>query len=167
MSRACVPALVLLLASGCTIQREEAPDAALRRGCQYLWSQQGQDGGWHSRTYGLLKSGQSHTGFVLNALLQVPRQTCQPPGGGLDRALTFLERNTNAEGAVGKMDPLLYDYPTYATALAVQALRRAGQSVDPMVRWLRSQQFTEDHGWKPKDPPYGAWGMGGEQRVAP
>ena len=167
MPRACVPALVLLLASACTIQQEEAPDAALRRGCQYLWSQQGQDGGWHSRTYGLLKSGQSLTGFVLNALLQVPPQTCQPPAGALDRALAFLDRNTNAEGAVGKMDALLYDYPNYATALAVQALRRAGRSGGALVAWLRTQQFTEEHGWQLGDAAYGAWGMGGEPRIAP
>src|SRR5882724_2206235 len=167
MSRACVPALVLLLASACTFQQEEAPDAALRRGCQYLWSQQDQDGGWHSRTYGLLKSGQSLTGFVLNALLHVPPQTCQPPAGALDRALAFLDRNTNAEGAVGKMDPLLYDYPNYATALAVQALRRAGRSGDALVAWLRTQQFTEEHGWQHGDAAYGAWGMGGEPRIAP
>src|SRR5207302_269057 len=103
MPRACVPALVLLLASACTFQQEEAPDAALRRGCQYLWSQQGQDGGWHSRTYGLLKSGQSLTGCVLKAL----------------------------------------------------------------VAWLRTQQFTEEHGWQRGDAAYGAWGMGGEPRIAP
>jgi len=55
----------------------------------------------------------------------------------------------------------------YATALAVLALRRAGQPVDPMVAWLRTQQFTEEHGWKPGDAPYGAWGMGGDPRIAP
>src|SRR5437773_8875679 len=119
MSRACVPALVLLLASACTIQQEETPDAALRRGCQYLWSQQGEDGGWHSRTYGLLRSGQSLTPFVLNTLLRVPVGTCQSPSGAVDRALGFIRRNTNPEGAVGKMDPTLYDYPNYSTALAV------------------------------------------------
>src|SRR5439155_2015842 len=148
MPRACVPALVLLLASACTFQREEAPDAALRRGCQYLWSQQGQDGGWHSRTYGLLKSGQSLSGFVLNALLQVPPHTCQAPAGAVDRAILFLQRNTNAEGAVGMVDPLLYDYANYATALAVQALRRAGRTAGAQVNWLRTQQFSEAHGWK-------------------
>src|SRR5437773_9186926 len=105
MPRACVPVLILLATAGCTLQQEEAPDAVLRRGCQYLWSQQGEDGGWHSRTYGLLKSGQSLSGFVLNALLQVPPQTCEAPARGLDRALSFLQRNTNDEGAVGKMDP--------------------------------------------------------------
>ena len=130
-------ALLLLILSGCAMQPERSPDAALRRGCGYLWSQQAEDGGWHSRTYGLLKSGQSLSGFILDSLLQVPEQTCKPPAGGKDRAVAFLARNTDSEGAVGKMDPLLYDYPNYATALAVQALRRVGQSVDPMTRWSR------------------------------
>jgi len=34
---------------------------AVRSGVHYLWRQQGADGGWHSRTYGLLRSGQSLT----------------------------------------------------------------------------------------------------------
>src|SRR6266478_7484783 len=159
--------LLFLLFSGCAKQPVRSQNAALRRGCQFLWSQQGEDGGWHSRTYGLLKSGQSLSGFVLNALLQVPPQTCEAPAGGLERALGFLHRNTNAEGAVGKMDPLLYDYPNYATALAVQALRRAGRSGGALGAWLRTQQFTEEHGWQLGDAAYGAWGMGGEPRIAP
>src|SRR5262249_4020768 len=89
------------------------------------------------------------------------------PPGGVDRAIAFLKRHTNAEGAVGKVDPLLYDYPSYATALAVQALRRSGQPVYRMVAWLLTQQFTEEHGWKRDDPAYGAWGMGGDPRTAP
>src|ERR1700747_2442142 len=137
MPRACVPALILLVTSGCTLQQEEAPDSALRRGCQYLWSQQGEDGGWHSRTYGLLKSGQSLSGFVLNALLQVSQQACQAPAGGIDRAPAFIPRNTDAGGPVGKMDPRLYNYPNYSTALAVKALRRAGRTAGAQVAWLR------------------------------
>src|SRR3989442_1809679 len=167
MARARFPALLFLLASVCAIRQHQDADTALRRGCQYLWSQQAEDGGWHSRTYGLLKSGQSLTGFILNALLQIPEQSCERPTGGVDRAIAFLKRNTNSEGAIGKMDPLLYDYPNYATALAVQALRRAGQPVDRMVAWLRTQQFTEEHGWKREDAAYGAWGMGGEPRNGP
>jgi hypothetical protein len=36
-----------------------------------------------------------------------------------------------------------------------------------MAAWLRTQQLSEDHGWKRDDPGYGAWGMGGESRIAP
>jgi Prenyltransferase and squalene oxidase repeat len=155
-------ALALLLTSACARRQDE--DSALRRACRYLWKQQSDDGGWHSRTYGLLKSGQSLTPFVLNALLQAPYER---PTGGVDRAIGFLKRNTNAEGAIGKMDPLLYDYPNYATALGVQALRRARQPVAPLIAWLRTQQFTEEHGWQRYDAAYGAWGIGGEPRIAP
>lgn len=154
-------ALAFLFTSAC--RRAQTPDAALRRGCQYLWRQQSDDGGWHSRTYGLLKSGQSLTPFVLNALL-----LCRSTSGHVDRAIGFLRRNTNGEGAVGKMDPLLYDYPNYASALSLLALRRSGgQSLESRVAWLRTQQFTEEHGWNRRDAPYGAWGIGGEPRVAP
>jgi hypothetical protein len=119
-----------------------------------------------------MKSGQSLTPFVLNALLQVPESSCRPPAGAVDRAIGFLKRNTNGEGAIGKVDPLLYDYPNYATALAVQAIRRAArpdwrEMVGPMTAWLRTQQLSEEHGWKAADAGYGAWGMGGEPRVAP
>jgi hypothetical protein len=36
-----------------------------------------------------------------------------------------------------------------------------------MVDYLRRQQFTEQNGWTRNDPPYGAWGMGGEVRTPP
>src|SRR5215470_12542242 len=118
--RYCALALAALLAPACVLRHDPPGEHALRNACEYLWSQQSSDGGWHSRTYGLLKSGQSLTGFILDALLQVPEQTCKPPAGAKDRAVEFLKHNTNSEGAVGKMDPLLYDYPNYATALAAQ-----------------------------------------------
>jgi hypothetical protein len=36
-----------------------------------------------------------------------------------------------------------------------------------MVEYLRKQQFTEQNGWDPETPPYGAWGMGGGRRTPP
>ncbi len=161
--------VVLFALSGCTVRADRAADSVLERGCRYLWSQQALDGGWHSQTYGLLKSGQSLTPFVLASLLQA---RCRPPEGAVDRALAFLKHNTNAEGAIGKMDPLLYDYPNYATALSILAIRAASkpdwrETVAPMTAWLKTQQLSEDHGWRREDPGYGGWGMGGEPRAAP
>ncbi|MBI1789709.1 MAG: terpene cyclase/mutase family protein [Acidobacteria bacterium] len=148
--------VALPLAAACPAARERA--------ARYLWSRQAEDGGWHSGVYGLLKAGESLTGFVLDALLQVPGGA---PPGGVDRALDFLRRHTNAEGAVGLTDPALADYPSYATACAVLALSRARRDTGPMVIWLRTQKIGEEGGWGPSDPPYGAWGMGGARRVAP
>ena len=136
----------------------------LRKAAQYLWSRQAEDGGWHSQAYGLLRSGQSLTPFVLDALLDTPGQ----PAGAVDRAIAFIKKNTNAEGALGVMDSAAVDYPNYATGLAVRALVRAKSAGwQTMVAYLRAQQFSEAGGWRRADPCYGAWGMGGVRLKAP
>src|SRR5690242_2140984 len=159
---------LLLAQAGCLHHRQPA----LARAAEYLWSQQSADGGWHSHTYGLLRSGQSLTGFVLEALLEVPRDVYPLPAEKVDRALASIRRNMTPDGAVGMMDPSIPDYPNYSTALAVNALCRARRPgwerlIEPMLRYLRAQQFTEQNGWRPEDPAYGAWGMGGVPRTPP
>ncbi len=162
-------ALAALLGAGCA-RRPQQP--ALARAAEYLWKQQANDGGWPSHTYGLLRSGQSLTPFVLEALLQVPESVYPLPVQKVDRALLFIQKNTRADGALGMMDPSLPDYPNYATGLAVSAIcraRRPGwqQQLAPMFAYLRRMQFTESTGWKQSDPPYGAWGMGGIDHPPP
>jgi hypothetical protein len=144
----------------------------LRRAAEYLWSQQANDGGWHSHTYGLLRSGQALTPFVLDALLQVEDDVYPLPQAKVDRALTFLRTNTQPSGVLGMADPGIPDYPNYATALAVSAICRARRpgwemQIQPMVAYLRAQQFTGPNGWKSEDAAYGAWGMGGGRRTPP
>ena len=161
-------ALLVLTEAGCSVTR---PQPAVVRAAEYLWSQQSEDGGWHSHTYGLLRSGQSLTPFVLEALAEIPDDVYRRPSGKVDRAIAFLQRNTQS-GAIGMMDPEISDYPNYATALAVSALshmRRPGwqNQIQPMVEYLRKQQFTEQNGWRREDPAYGAWGMGGIPRTPP
>ncbi|MEO7651149.1 MAG: prenyltransferase/squalene oxidase repeat-containing protein, partial [Bryobacteraceae bacterium] len=41
------------------------------------------------------------------------------------------------------------------------------RTIEPMLQYLRSQQFTEAHGWKREDAAYGAWGMGGVELTPP
>lgn len=91
----------------------------LSRTARWLWAQQSDDGGWHSTTYGLLRSGQSLTPFVLDALLSVPHEAA-----GVDKAFEFLKRNTNADGSLGLADSAGPDYPNYATGLAVRVAAR-------------------------------------------
>jgi prenyltransferase beta subunit len=149
-----------LVAAGCG----RGQPSAIERAARFLWNQQSEDGGWHSRTYGLLRSGQSLTGFVLDSLLRAPDLA---PKGGVNRALAFLDRHTDPEGAIGRKDPALADYPNYGTACAGMAFARAKRDPSRLIAWLRTQQFSEQTGWKPADPAFGAWGMGGSQRVAP
>jgi hypothetical protein len=149
--------------TGCSAWRG---NASLRKSAQYLWAQQSGDGGFHSTTYGLLRSGQALTPFVLVALLDAAGSAASPPPGAVERALSFIKANTNPDGALGLMDDSAADYPNYATALAVSALVKARSPgyervIEPMVAQLRSQQFCEANGWTPADAPYGGWGMGG------
>jgi hypothetical protein len=167
MSRCCV-VLLLLAQAGCVRARRPP----LARAAEYLWSQQADDGGWHSHTYGLLRSGQALTPFVLEALLDIPQTVHPRPRDQVDRALAFIRGKTQADGALGLADPGIPDYPNYSTALAVSALCRARHpgweaQVRSMVAYLRGQQFTEQNGWHPSDPVYGAWGMGGGRRTPP
>ena len=161
--------LILLAPAGC-IRTSRQP--ALAAASKYLWSQQADDGGWHSHTYGLLRSGQSLTPFVLDALLQVPEDVYPHPSKKIERAIAFIWNHTRSDGAVGMMDPDVPDYPNYSTALSVSALSRArptgwANQVRPMVDYLRKQQFTEQNGWRRDHPAYGAWGMGGTRRTPP
>lgn len=158
--------LLLLASPGCTLTR---PQSAVAKAAKYLWNRQAGDGGWHSHTYGLLRSGQSLTPFVLEALLQVPEEIYPLPRANADRAIAFITSRTQSDGSLGTMDPGIPDYPNYSTALAISALCRARHSgpVPRMIEYLRGQQFTEQNGWRPADPAYGAWGMGGERRTPP
>jgi hypothetical protein len=138
----------------------------LQRAAEYLWAQQARDGGFHSSTYGLLRSGQSLTPFVLDALLSVPGSVMPARPAAVDRALGFIRKNTNSAGSLGQMDETAADYPNYATALAVTAMVKArrgtvANDIAPMLAHLRAQQFSEANGWDAGDPPFGAWGMGG------
>src|SRR5438876_12406969 len=92
---------------------------------EYLWIQRAEDGGWHSHTYGLLRSGQSLTPFVLQALLDIPNDIEPLPRAKVDLAVAFIVKNTQPDGALGMADRDIPDYPNYATALAVSALCRA------------------------------------------
>ena len=157
------------LATGCSLWHGKS---ALKQATDYLWAQQSEDGGFHSKTYGLLRSGQSLTPFVLGALLDFSSKAPSDsaallhPRGAVERALTFIKANTKADGTLGLMNDTAADYPNYATALAVSALVKSRSpgyesSIEPMVAQLRAQQFSEDNGWRPQDAPYGGWGMGG------
>jgi prenyltransferase beta subunit len=165
--RALASFLLIVLASACGSRAGTTDDgrAAIAKAAKLLWSKQGPDGGWHSETYGLLRSGQSLTPFILLALLDAPGA----PKEAVDRAIAFIRANTNDQGEVGRSDPSLEDYPNFTTSLALRALIKAGKTdgVERLAAALHRQQFKEENGWGPDHPAYGAWGMGGPLRKPP
>ncbi|MFN0101470.1 MAG: prenyltransferase/squalene oxidase repeat-containing protein [Bryobacteraceae bacterium] len=138
--------------------RADLSARALQRGANYLWSRQSAGGGWHSNTYGLLRSGHSLTPLVLLALTGIRKERRAV------RALAFITRAVNSDGALGLTDD---DYPCYATALGLRAIvQMEGRShplVPRMVAWLKCQQMSPHNGWTADHPAFGAWGLGGLQ----
>src|SRR5229473_7638105 len=104
-------ATALLALAGCA----PTPQPALRKAASWLWDRQEADGGWHSHVYGLLRSGQALTPFVLDALLEIPESECPQPGEKVDRAISFLRAHTQPNGALGIAERDIPDYPNYAT----------------------------------------------------
>jgi len=127
-------------AAACSWTRERS---SLARAAQYLWAQQAADGGFHSATYGLLRSGQSLTPFVLGALLRVPAATVPAPAGAVDRAIAFIRRHTSPDGAVGVTGGDA-DYPNYATALAVDALVAAQRRLPAVAHGAKAGSWRAD-----------------------
>jgi hypothetical protein len=150
--------------------RNSVANEPLRLACQYLWSQQADDGGWHSEQYAVLRSGQALTPFVLHTLLEVPESICPRPADGVRRALEFIRKHVDEQGAIGRADPDIIEYPVYSTAYALQCLMKVrgvptfwqdhdGQLTSNMYHFLSTAQFDEQHGFDTNDPAYGGWGF--------
>jgi hypothetical protein len=163
---ACLALIAFGAAGGIASPPPAPPEASLPRACAFLWSQQGPDGGWHSTTYGFMRSGQSLTPFVLHALLAAPRDLCPAPDGGTARALAFLRRQVSADGRLGVADPDVLEYPNYSTAYALRCFVRAGRPDDrALITRIRArlerEQFAPAGGFTEESLAYGGWGFGG------
>ena len=165
MRRLLVLAVLLALSACASPDPEPTPEGSLADAAAYLWSQQAEDGGWHSTTHGILRGGQAWTPFVLHSLLQVPDSIVAQPEGGANRAFAFLRAHINADGVLGLADSAVLEYPNYATAYALRVFAEYGAPEDSalvrrMAEYLRGQQFTERRGISPDQLEYGAWGFG-------
>jgi hypothetical protein len=135
---------------------------SLARGVQWLLAQQGDDGGWHSTTYGQLKEGAGVTALVLYAL----RQSVADPGPkvaeAMRRGFEFLSKGLAKRGTIASPNGTL-DFPTYAAALWLEADRGA-RVTGPfssvrrdVVDYLLAAQVTAGRGFEAKSPSYGGW----------
>lgn len=163
---AVAPALVLArVDADASVRSPRAEDrhAPLRRACAWLWARQAADGGWHSETYGLLRSGQALTPFVLEALIRVPEELAPRPPGGVERGLAFIREHVAADGRMGMSIAGLPEYPTYATAYGLACLVRAGDARDrELIARMRAALLASQLG---RDLPedhvaQGGWGFG-------
>ena len=157
-----------LLMTSCTNsqqQNEAIPVGMIQKTSAYLWSQQQEDGGWHSTKHGILKGGQAYTPFVLLYLMEVHDSIYQKDPQKIARALDFIRNHCNTDGVLGLSDPDILEYPNYATSFALRVLLRYGNEQDKsliqkMQKYLIEQQFDEDRDINTGHVAYGSWGFG-------
>ena len=143
-------------------RQPEAPPS----GHAYLIAQQAADGGWHSEAYGALRSGAAATSLALYAISHLPLDRLDRHRDSVDRAVAFLRKGLQESGVVYSPDGTA-DYPNYATAMTLTALKRLEMPFPAsesrrMLQCLIASQLTQTRGWKPPDPDYGGWDFIGD-----
>ena len=160
----CASSSLHLEGRGIPAETNQLQKDILQKARKFLLSKQLADGSWRSETYGLLKSGQSLTPFVLFALSKTLSGTEDKEFRWVQKSMNFLRLN-NKEGVHGRSDPDFLDYPNYATSYALQCFLKFGVPQDnptkqKMIQYLLKQQFSEKTGFSKSDSSYGGWGFG-------
>lgn len=124
-------------------------DDSLARAGVTLAARQGPDGGFHSRSYGLLRDGQAVTPLVALALRKTPATTAY------QWAVPFIARVARESQ---------HSDPLYSCALGALVLgapenreRYRGEHRQ-LIACVRALQHAEANGWPADDPSYGGWG---------
>jgi squalene-hopene/tetraprenyl-beta-curcumene cyclase len=167
--------LVLILCGVPSYAAEQrTPAEALAKAQEYLWSQQQDDGSWRSEQYAVMRSGQALTPFVLHTLLASTDSLTPTEIEKSKKAIAFIVSQLDDDGALGKADPDILEYPVYSTAyaiLAIDRLRKLDQEASAehrlkaskisirLNRFLISSQFDEKSGFTTEMPAYGGWGF--------
>ena len=132
---------------------------SLRRGVEWLVRQQGEDGGWHSATYGQLKDGAGVTALICYALRHIPLEMLLPHAKPFGNGLYFIRQGIEKYGTICSPDGTR-DFPTYASALWLVAEQ---ETVHPdadrkvVVDYLIDAQVTDRRGFKKDSAEYGGW----------
>lgn len=147
---------------------EQLANQLLQKAFNYIFSKQSPDGAWKSEHYGLLKSGQSLTPFILHTLSGSTLQKSQIYEEMVEQAMNYLRRY-NEMGVHGISDPDLLDYPNYSTSYALHCFLRFGnkndqESIKKMINYLQNQQLSEGAGFPQNSPAHGGWGFGINQK---
>jgi hypothetical protein len=126
------------------------------------------NGLWATDTYGVLARGESTTAAL--ALALTLQGTANAPARAAARlALQALAARSAPTPSTAAETT---DYPLYTAACRLHALvLQAPADLDaqraPLLEFLRRHQLTEDLGWQPQEPEYGAFGLGDRAQQRP
>ena len=109
-----------------------------------------------------MKGGQALTPFIAFVLFEADGNDKKRRK---ERALEFIRAGINEEGALGFSDPMIVEYPNYATSYALRLMARSDRSADErllhrMYDYLLAQQFDESRSITSDHIAYGGWGFG-------
>lgn len=139
----------------------QAIQRAEERGVRWLLTQQAADGGWHSRSYGLMSNGAGNTALCLRVLASRAKNGAPAEKQAFERGVTFLTKFQHADGLVRSRDGAA-DFPVYATALLLIALHHGAAADDQLLQRLREgllrAQRTTANGWRGVATDVGGWG---------
>lgn len=146
-----------------TPARHKQVSTAIARGRAWLIRQQLEDGGWHSGTYGGLRDGAAVTSLALYTLGGLPDSDKPEMVALAESAARFLETGFQKRRTIASPDGTL-DYPTYAAALIVSAMRQIPSLAETLPRkrlleYLLDAQATARRGFAEDSPEYGGWDL--------
>lgn len=152
--------LISCLVNSSCQQSTENIETAEQRGCEYLLSQQGTDGLWHSPNYGNLKSGAAITAFVVYALSDA--STNDPTA--ICRAIDALAPEIRKNGYVTNSDGP--DYTNYGSAMLLKTINRKQMETynDLAVileNYLLDAQLDSEEGYSKDNIDFGGWDLTG------
>lgn len=146
-----------LLSAACS---DPASPDFVDQGIRALLRMREADGAWRSRLYADMKQGPALTSLAVFTLAQMPEEMRRPHSAAIDRSVQWLLQQMNPQGQIGE------EYPNFTTAFTLQAVLRLKppgweSSSKRMAEFLVRSQCIG--GWKPEEPGYGGWGLGGGQ----
>jgi len=146
----------------------ESADNAIARGLGYLVKQQGEDGGWHSTTYGALKPGVAVTTLALYGAAHAPPPLREKHSPHWRRGFEFLRAGLAKHGRVANADGTL-DYPTYGAALLLVAIERlklpaTAAERAKLIDYLLRSQLDERRGFEKGNVHRGGWDLLGDEQ---
>jgi hypothetical protein len=133
---------------------------AYKRSVAWLWSQQSEDGAWHSKTHNVLEDGKVLTPYILYYLLQVPDSIYTKDDDAVERGIRFVTNSIDSArvDSTGNLN-----YPNYSAAYALRLLIKMQRDTARqrlLASYLRDQQFLQHRGFHFNHIAYGGWGYG-------
>ncbi|MEO5907206.1 MAG: prenyltransferase/squalene oxidase repeat-containing protein, partial [Saprospiraceae bacterium] len=151
--------LVYMLVLTACQKKEKTLEDTFKKSVEWMWAQQSEDGGWHSKTHAVLRDGKVLTPYILFYLLKTPDFNTKKEQ--IEKATAFIERSMHE--SIGHDSSSLEDYPNYSAAYALRVLHQLHRdsSIRKMIaHYLIDQQFDTSRGFEQAHLVYGGWGYG-------